>query len=603
MNLYDDDIDIAGHKLMGVTHPDALSEYHFTLLGTRRMNDRTVFDISVRPKRRTKSAFVGRVSVLDSVYALIDVELAPGESFNFPPPFERFDVTYRQQFSNFGGDYWLPVDFRAERELKLSFGLLLSFPTIRIGQVSRFTDYHINIVVPDSLFEDDEIIVVDSAAVASDSLLAKEGVAVPLSESERIAYVEIDSTMVMSKAFAPSGLLARFVTLDSEEDDEDGRRRDGGQASDSGRRFLTDKSVVPELWYNRVDQFHAGAKVRLEFLRRLTVSGGAGYNIAPDSVDRWTYNAHGKLEVGSNKRAFVEGGYQLGSVTRYHSQLFSRFLNGAAVAMGAADYFDYYQREGFDVAVGYDFEWSETTVTFGYRREDHSSLGQTVAEVPLGDRLLRPNPEVVPGRLEALVGTVSMGDRSNSFGVVGRNRLLVEVEKGGGDFHYTRFSVVGDLRLPTFFRRRLVPNTLDVHVVAGTHAGELPTQRFGIVEGSLGPYRPFGGLRVLSDYPYEGDEWAALVWEHSFRTVPFELLGLRWPVRKFYNLILFGGHGRTWVSDTYLEDTEDTRRVSEGWHHEIGLSLSGLFGVGRIDFAKRIGAAGFTVGLAIARIF
>ncbi len=479
-NLYDDDIEISGHNLMGVTHPDALSEYRFILEGTRRLNDQTVFDISVRPKRRTKSAFVGRVSVLDSAYAMIDVELTPGESFVFPPPLERFDVTYRQQFSNFGGDYWLPVDFRAELELKLSFGFLLSFPSIGIAQVSRFTDYHVNSTTPDSLFEDDDILVVDSASVASDLLLATEGVAVPLSESERIAYVEIDSTLAMSKAFAPSGLLAQFVKVDTE-DNEDRRRR---KASSSSRKLLTNTSVVPELWYNRVDQFHGGAEVRLDFLRRLTLSGGAGYNIAPDSVDRWTYRVRGKLEVGSARRAFVEGGYQFGSVTRYDSQLYSRLLNGAAVVLGGADYYDYYQREGFDVAVGYGFRWSEATLTFGYRQEDHSSLAKTVAEVPLGDRVLRPNPEIQPGRLKALVGTVSIGDRENTFGAVGRNRLLVQVEQGGGDFGYTRFAVVGDLRLPTFFRRRLIPNTLDIHMVAGTRSGELPLQRFGTVEGS-----------------------------------------------------------------------------------------------------------------------
>ena len=179
-NLYDDDIDIAGHNLMGVTHPDALSHYHFRLKGTRRLNNQLVFDISVEPKRRTKSAFVGSVAVLDSAYALIDVELTPGQSFIFPPPLEGFDVTYRQQFSSFGGDYWLPVDFRAELGLKISFGFVLSFPTIGISQVSRFTDYEVNVTVPDSLFEDDDILVVDSLSVASDSLLAKdEGIAVP----------------------------------------------------------------------------------------------------------------------------------------------------------------------------------------------------------------------------------------------------------------------------------------------------------------------------------------------------------------------------------------------------------------------------------------
>ena len=44
-NLYDDDVLVAGHRLLGVTHPDALETYDFTLAGRRRIDNRTVFDI------------------------------------------------------------------------------------------------------------------------------------------------------------------------------------------------------------------------------------------------------------------------------------------------------------------------------------------------------------------------------------------------------------------------------------------------------------------------------------------------------------------------------------------------------------------------------
>ena len=92
-NLYDDDIEVGGYTLIGVTHPKALRHYRFRLEGTRRIDDQEVYDISVEPRNKLKSAFVGRVSVLDSAYALIDVELRPGEAFLFPTPIERYDVT------------------------------------------------------------------------------------------------------------------------------------------------------------------------------------------------------------------------------------------------------------------------------------------------------------------------------------------------------------------------------------------------------------------------------------------------------------------------------------------------------------------------------
>jgi hypothetical protein len=85
------------------------------------------------------------------------------------------------------------------------------------------------------------------------------------------------------------------------------------------------------------------------------------------------------------------------------------------------------------------------------------------------------------------------------------------------------------------------------------------------------------------------------------------LLGLDWFVRKSYNLILFGGHGRTWLSESNARlssfSVTDSRKVPDAWHHEIGISLSGLFGIARLDFAKRLDEVGFTVGIAVARIF
>ena len=110
LNLYDDDVEISGHTLFGVTHPDALDKYVFTLGGMRSVDDVLIYDIAVEPKYRQTSAFVGTVSVMDGVFALIEARLRPGPAFIFPFPIRRYEVTYLQQFSNYGGDIWLPVD-------------------------------------------------------------------------------------------------------------------------------------------------------------------------------------------------------------------------------------------------------------------------------------------------------------------------------------------------------------------------------------------------------------------------------------------------------------------------------------------------------------
>ncbi|MCH8276833.1 MAG: carboxypeptidase-like regulatory domain-containing protein, partial [Bacteroidetes bacterium] len=60
-NLYDDDIEVAGHRLMGVTHPDALSYYRFRLAGTRARDGRLVYDIDVEPRSKLGSGLVGGI--------------------------------------------------------------------------------------------------------------------------------------------------------------------------------------------------------------------------------------------------------------------------------------------------------------------------------------------------------------------------------------------------------------------------------------------------------------------------------------------------------------------------------------------------------------
>ncbi len=239
-NLYDDEIEIAGYDMIGVTHPDALKHYRFTLEGTRSLDGRTVYDIAVEPKSKLASAFTGRVAVLDEAYALLSVELRPGEAFLFPPPVKRFDVTYRQQFSNFGKAYWLPVDFRSDAELEIDFQGLLTFPVIRIRQVSRLTNYEVNVPLPDSLYERKDYLAVDSMAVSADTLLDREGKAVPLTAREASAYAGIDSTMTLDKAYEPRGPLSVFVRTRAGDSDE-------ASAGASAGRRLGNRDVGAEL--------------------------------------------------------------------------------------------------------------------------------------------------------------------------------------------------------------------------------------------------------------------------------------------------------------------------------------------------------------------
>jgi hypothetical protein len=186
--------------------------------------------------------------------------------------------------------------------------------------------------------------------------------------------------------------------------------------------------------------------------------------------------------------------------------------------------------------------------------------------------------------------------------------LRLEVEHSApdllaSDFSFTRFQALFEWRAPTFFKRRLLPNTLDLKLYGQTYTGKLPVQRYGSVDATIGYLNRFGALKTGLERPYRGGSSAGIFWEHNFKTVPFELLGLNRLAHKALNLIVFGGHGRTWNNVSKSGPLADEVLGSDGWHHEAGVSLSGLFSLLRIDFSKRLDASGFAIGIGAARIF
>ena len=250
-NFYDDNIEIAGFELVGVTHPDALKYYDFKLLGQTSLDDQSVFRIKVTPDRNLQPLFKGTVYVLDQEYALLEVDLEPNEVVDFPQPVKSFTTSYEQQFNNFGQDFWLPVDVRISGDIKIKM-VGLDFPMIKFKQLSRITNYQVNAPLPDSLYDNDDVFSVDSTTINTDSLITKQVDAVPLSADEEEAYATLDSTATLEKAFKPSGFLAGLVDEDDEESSGDGFLS-----------FLGDipGSITPNARYNRVDQFFGGLAI------------------------------------------------------------------------------------------------------------------------------------------------------------------------------------------------------------------------------------------------------------------------------------------------------------------------------------------------------
>lgn len=579
-NLYDDDIDVAGFTFVGVTHPNALDVYTFTLSGTRELDGQTVYDIAVAPRSAQAVAFVGRVAVLDSVYALLEVELRPGPVFRFPPPIARYEVTFSQQFFSFNTDAWLPIDFRSESILKIRVPGLIELPELTVQQISRVSDYVVGVPVPDSLFERARTATfVDSTALRADTLLDVSGVRVPLSAEEQAALAGIDSTQTLDKTLKPTGVAARFVQVGSDR---------------QARKVEFDFS--PAVWYNRVEALHAGgaATMRVRGIGRLGVE--AGYETGLQAL---RYALTGRLVAG---RAYLQGLYEKGVAPRYASVVQSRLLNGLDVLLARGDYFDYTDASRVRAALGYRPRRTNWDVQAGFSAERHRPV-ETVSEILTvqGYRTPRPNPDLDVGRIHSVQLQATWNGAPQGLGIVPQRRLGVGVEQAAGalgsDVTFGRVYGSVDVGIPTLARRRFLPGRLELRLTGQYGWDDVPGVRYGIVEASQQFSSAFGALRTLQPLPYLGASAVALHWEHNFRTLPFEQIGWGWAVRQGYSVLVHGGHARTWAS------AAAGRETPTGGHHEVGLGLSGLFTYFRLDLTARLDEPAVTVGIAPARFF
>ncbi|MBN1290902.1 MAG: carboxypeptidase-like regulatory domain-containing protein [Candidatus Latescibacteria bacterium] len=624
-NFYDDDIKVVGYKVIGPTHPDALKYYEFRLTRKRKIDESIIYDIFVTPKSRFQPSFVGNILVLDEEYAMIEVHLKPGDSILFPMPINDLKVTFTQQFSSFGGDYWLPVDVRNEGKINIKLPGI-TFPTIIYRQLTRLTDYQVNTVQTDSLLakesskgtitiaaSDEKVSVTardgentardESSKTRSDSIFtAKEADIVPFTDDEEKAYSSIDSTMTMEKAFKPSGFLVRI--LDDEDKEEN---TDSKSARNKGVSNIF-SIVTPQLGFNRVDAFHFGLKHKKTLKKRFTYEAVGAYNTGSEL---WSYGGEIRYDRGKGTPWSVGLGGELGTDTRYSSHTYPEYLISFRTIIGSTDYYDYYRNKKWYADFGYRFHRFRTDISTGINIEHHTSLEKTTDyNILYSNKNQRPNPTIDDGRLRSLELTLKYGGEHVPAGLLGQKRAEIKIEHSSpdflsSDFSFTQYRMIIDWKFDTFLRRRLLPNSLDMRFLWGTFTGDLPVQRFGIIDGAGTSFGPFGVLRSLSGHPLEGERYCALFLEHNFRTVPFELFGLQWFAKKGWGIILHGAAGRTWISEKRLSELSARYRpyYYDGIHSEIGLSLNSLFGFFRLDITKRLDKSGVFYGAGLARMF
>ncbi|MEO0560258.1 MAG: carboxypeptidase regulatory-like domain-containing protein [Bacteroidota bacterium] len=601
LDLLDEDVEVSGHTLIGPTHTDALRVYDFEIVGTQALDNQLVVEVALEPKRATASAFIGTLQVLFESADVLAADLAPGASFLLPPPIRITDTPLRQQYVPVAADssLWLPTGLQSTYGFGIHVDALLFADPFFIERAAQFSDYRLGAIAPDSLLNG---ATVRRATQLDTTRLATPGVAVPLTEDETEAYAAGDSLGAIDEVLVLRGPMARpargFIRVTS------GASRPSD--STSAPPFFG-FGFSPRFGVNPAEAARVGLGLDLR-LGRSRIEPYADVRAADQGVS-----------VGADARVPLAR-FRVGDRSPARLQLIGNVFDGVErrVAASADDVLGsllsgpggyYASRQvsgGLELAVS-----NLTAIRDGgfvqFDVEAEASL-RFIAETAspfrperLGDNLLefeaeRRRQTTRSIRLDAAIGTLD-----EPIALIPRRSLSVMAELaptlfGSGD-DYWRAEAVAQTRIVTFGRRRVLPAALDVRLSGGVAGGDVPVFRQFALEHAVGTgpvgFTAFGALRSRTDAPEAGDRYAMLAWEHSFRTIPFEILGLDGLTRRAYNVILHGAHARTW----------DGPFASTQTHHELGISLSGLVGGLRLDVTQRLDRPATVIGVGVARVF
>jgi hypothetical protein len=684
MNLYDDYIKVFDQRIFGITHPNALDVYTFKVIGLRKIDDKTVYDISVAPKNRYEKLLVGEISVVDEEFGMIEAKLRPNSILKIPldrktvatlskaflpPPRIDMEVALEQQFGNFGEGCWLPIGEKFSGKLDLGWQKLLAIPSIRLEEATRFTDFivsaatqkaapatgstekkqtaemqvevkrgslSIGVSVPNPGGSTEmRTAEKDSAngpgAVASDSTRIKDSDFIPPTV---MFYTETDSSANMPEkereyeifqAFRPTGVIGNFLAgkaekemkKEIEKEKQANLKSQTKSAKDTpskepslklekkGASGIFDWSMLPYWSYNRADGHNPGLNLKTTVKKNYTAEVLGLYQTGRK---RFTYDSRFIYPLGKKPGGAFEIRASDGSAAFCDSPVYSRFVNSVLTLLGNDDYFDYYRSISQSARIEYSFPKYRVNISGVVNREKHISLDKTTDfNLLQRDITQRENPPVEKGRLGSVTLSLGYGDEVFPYMLGNQKRIEFAFEYAdpglfSSDFAFRSFRATVDLRLKTFFRDGLEPNTLDVRFVSMVSDGDLPVQRFGRIDSRLAPLTPYGTFRSLRS-PLSGEQLCALFWEHNFKTVPFEIFRLNLLARRGTELILQGASGRAWISGNHLNNVASPPNYLGRFHHELGLSVNNIYSGLRADVTKDLGTDTVTWGIGYKHPF
>jgi hypothetical protein len=573
-NFNDDEIKIAGYTFIGPTAPDALDYYDYKLLKTFGKSGYEIYEIKMIPKSRVTPLLEGTIDIADFTYAVMGVDVQPGDAFNIPFV-KNLELKYKQQFSLCQDEFWMPHDIHIKGGAEISF-IGLNIPKIAFEQTSVIYDYKINSVIPDSIFKKPRL-TSDSSASIYDSTYWKRNEVLPLTKIEKAAYDSLDSSKTFDVQFRPGGISMTLF-------------------GDSGNGLSYLKYI--DAHFNRVEGFYFGSKYQIDsLLTNNTIYATAGYGFSDNLL---------KLKLGGIQYFDKQRKYGLGIETyrKLNNVPDGNFYDPLSISfsslIGKNDYRDYFLSSGWRGYVS-SKPAEKIQAEFSFNSEWQKSVepNSDYSFVSLGNHF-RYNPPVNDGKLRSFELKFRYGNEPVFLNLVPVNAAEVAIEHSSpsilkSDYDFTWYYFSASYNFKTIYQSHLFSPVLRVFLSAGYSQKNLPLQKLFTVDTRLSSYAPPGVLRTAGPKQFVGDNFILINLEHNFRSIPFLALGIPYLYKRGIEFIISGSAAQAWYRKT---------SVTNKWYYETGIGIGKIFDLLRIDLTYRLqNPKKLFVTVAISTIF
>ncbi len=184
-NFNNEKINILNYPIPGPLADDALDYYDYTLVNLSSINNKSVYQINLKPLDSSNPGFKGNLYILDKTYDLIKIDFQLNDAANRGGILDT--INFYQQLMPFNDSLYLPVDFRTIAEVNY-----LGLARFGFEMNTILYNYKINTNIDENIFDKAVIKVLPSADDKNPGYW-KTIQSIPNTQEENKAYKKIDS--------------------------------------------------------------------------------------------------------------------------------------------------------------------------------------------------------------------------------------------------------------------------------------------------------------------------------------------------------------------------------------------------------------------------